>query len=248
MEMDRIWLVANWKMHGARARAADYAYHINAALASAPVGLHAVFCPPALFLDACARALPANARLALGAQDCHEAGEGAFTGEISAAMLAESGARYVIVGHSERRAQGNEPCARVRAKAQAACAAGLKPIICIGETQAEYEAGQTAAVLARQMTAVQPLPPGAYLVAYEPVWAIGSGKTPTPREIERAHAQVKSALGSAVDVLYGGSVKPTNIREILACDGVSGALIGGAGLTQEGMQAMIGAASAQLRK
>lgn len=237
------WLVANWKMHGTRERATDFAIQVNDALQHAPQTLNTVFCPPFTYLEAASKALPAGARLAIGGQNCAKDNEGAFTGGISAPMLKDCGASFVIIGHSERRQYMYETDTQVEAKAATAIAASLTPILCIGETCEEYEAGNTAAVLARQCAAFAKLQPGTYLVAYEPVWAIGSGKTPTLAEIEAAHAQVKSALGSTTSVLYGGSVKPTNIREILGGKGVSGALIGGASLEPVSMRAMIKEAS-----
>lgn len=237
------WLIANWKMHGSRERATDFAIQVNEALTSAPEWLHAVFCPPFTYLEAASKALPKNSRLAVGGQNCAKDHEGAFTGGISAPMLKDCGATYVILGHSERRQHMYETDIQVEAKAETAIAAGLTPVLCIGETCEEYEAGKTAEVLKRQCSAFAKLKPGSYLVAYEPVWAIGSGKTPTLNEIEAAHAQVKSALGSTTSVLYGGSVKPTNIREILRSKGVSGALIGGASLDPASMRAMIKEAS-----
>lgn len=242
MSKRRIWLVANWKMHGSREGAVSFSYRVNRAMAQAPANLTSVFCPPTLFVDAARMALPQNARLQLGAQNCHARSDGAFTGEVSAAMLAQAGCSYVILGHSERRTQGGETCAQVLEKAQVAIAAGLVPILCIGETQAEYDGGHTASVLARQAGMFATLDAAHYLIAYEPVWAIGSGKTPTVEEITAAHGYVKSTLGSAVSVLYGGSVKPTNLREILACEGVSGALIGGASLDPDSMIAMVNTA------
>lgn len=234
-------------MHGSRGDTGGFAYRINAALMAAPSALTVIFCPPELWIDAAARALPQNARLALGAQNCHASTQGAFTGSTSAAMLQQAGARYVIIGHSERRAQYGETDAMVLDKARAAIEAGLTPIICVGETEEEYARGATKTVLRTQLEHVSELEAGRYLIAYEPVWAIGSGKTPTTGEIEAAHAEVKSALGSATAVLYGGSVKSTNINEILACKGVSGALIGGASLDSASMCAMIEAANAALK-
>lgn len=230
-------------MHGTRARATDFAIQVNAALAQAPESLTTVFCPPFTYIEAASNALPANARLKIGGQNCAKDPQGAFTSGISAPMLKDCGAGYVILGHSERRLFMFETDDQVEAKAETAIAAGLTPIVCVGETLEEYEAGKTADVLKCQCSAIAKLKPGSYLVAYEPVWAIGSGKTPTLAEIEAAHAQVKSVLGSTTSVLYGGSVKPTNIREILEGIGVSGALIGGASLEPEGMRALIKEAS-----
>ena len=231
-------------MHGTRQRASQFAFAFNQALQSSPAHLMGVFCPPALQLSAAQQALPANARLALGGQDCHAQQEGAYTGEISARMLADAGASFVILGHSERRMQCGETCAQVLAKAQAALAAGVTPVLCLGESEAERDAGKTAEVLRRQAETFDALPPGDYLIAYEPLWAIGTGRTPELKEIHAAHAQVKSTLGSTIPVLYGGSVKPSNIREILAIEGVSGALIGGASLEIASMRAMVEQASA----
>jgi triosephosphate isomerase len=239
MSERRTWLVANWKMNGTADAAATYAFQLNQALADAPSSLTAIFCPPTILIPAAHGALPANARLFLGAQDCHAENQGAFTGSISAPMLAGVGARYVILGHSERRAQCAETCQQVRAKAQAALAAGLTPILCVGETAQERSAGETDAVLKKQTSAFTGLDSERILIAYEPVWAIGAGKTPTSAEIASAHHAIKTALGSATTVLYGGSVKSTNLQEILGIAGVSGALIGGASLQIEEMKTML---------
>ncbi len=218
--------------------AAAYAFAINAALEMAPASVSVVFCPPCPFLAAAKAGLPQNARLELGSQNCHAAKEGAYTGETSAPMLKESGAAYVILGHSERRAMG-ESDADVAAKASAAHDAGITPILCIGESAAEYGKGHTEKVIDTQLAALKKLPAGSFVIAYEPVWAIGSGKTPESGEIIAAHARIKSALGSATPVLYGGSVKLANLGEILGLAGVDGALIGGASLSIDDMKAMI---------
>lgn len=231
-------LVANWKMHGSRAAAGEYAFAVNAALELAPAGLEVVFCPPFPYLAAAKASLPQNARLVLGAQDCHAAREGAFTGEVAAVMLKDMGCDYVILGHSERRAAG-ETDMDVAAKAASAIEAGLTPILCIGEEQKDYEKGITMKILDTQLAGLKKLPPGAVVVAYEPVWAIGSGKTPKSAEIISAHRHIKSTLGSATPVLYGGSVKPANLREILGIEGVDGALVGGASLTINDTKSLI---------
>lgn len=243
MSNTRTWLVANWKMHGLASEAADYAFRVNQALGQAPSNIAMVFCPPSILIPAAVHALPGNARLGIGAQNCHAAEKGAFTGEISAPMLADAKVGYVILGHSERRALCHETCAQVRAKADAALAAGLTPILCVGETRDEREAGKTQTVLEKQMQAFAGLDAGAILIAYEPVWAIGSGHTPTTKEIAAAHSTIKSALGSDGVVLYGGSVKSTNLREILDTPGVSGALIGAASLDAGGMETMLSIAA-----
>jgi triosephosphate isomerase len=241
MQSRPTWLVANWKMHGSTLRVQAFVYEVNAALASAPSALQCVFCPPSAYLAVAAQALPQNARLALGAQNCHAAKEGPHTGCVSAPMLADAGCRYVIIGHSECRAAG-ETDVQVQAKATAAMEAGLMPIICIGESLEAYTAKKTAQMLDAQLAPLAKLAVGHYLIAYEPIWAIGSGKTPTTAEITAAHVHIKSALGSETHVLYGGSVNAGNIGEILSLPEVSGALIGGASLEIETMRAMIAAA------
>lgn len=234
------YLIANWKMHGTHASVRAFAFAFNRALGEAPATVAGVFCPPFTYLDTARSALPANARLAIGGQNCAKDAQGAFTGGISAPMLKDCGAGYVILGHSERRLYMYETDDQVSAKMQAAYAAGLTPIVCVGETEQEYLEGKTLDVLACQL---KHWVKGDALVAYEPVWAIGTGKTPTSAEIGRAHAHIKSILGSNQPVLYGGSVKPANIKEILEIDAVDGALIGGASLQVGSMVEMLKAAS-----
>ena len=199
-------------------------------------------CPPAVLIPALRdklKDLGAGRRVLLGGQDCHTAPSGAHTGDISADMLKDAGCSYVIVGHSERRADHGETDAIVRAKAEAGLAAGLKVIVCIGETLAERDAGATLRVIGRQLKGS--LPAGANarntVVAYEPVWAIGTGRTPTIADIAKAHDHLRRRLvailgdpGHGVRLLYGGSVKPGNAGEILAVGNVNGALVGGASL------------------
>ena len=242
MSKDTTWLIANWKMNGNAARVRDWAFKVNAALGAHNHAVSCVFCPPAPYLAAAKAALPVNHAVKLGGQYCHSAASGAYTGDISAPMLADMGCAYVIVGHSERRAAG-ETDAEVLAQAHAALAAGLTPVICVGEPRAAYEAKQTAAVLTQQLTPLLQLPVGAAIIAYEPVWAIGSQHTPELLEIEAAHTHIKSVLGSSVTVLYGGSVNAGNIGKIVALPVVSGALIGGASLESESMCALIQAAA-----
>lgn len=241
MKNNRRWLIANWKMHGNPVRVHDYAYAVNAALSAVPATLEVVFCPPALYSATAMAALPHNRRLQLGAQNCHAFAEGAHTGEISAPMLAEMGIAYVIVGHSERRARG-ENDGDVAAKAAAAIDAGLMPVICVGEQAADYESKRTEAVLKEQLAVLKQLPSTRYLIAYEPVWAIGTGKTPSSAEIIAAHRAIKSVLGSETAVLYGGSVNAGNAKEILGLAEVSGALIGGASLEVASMKTLIATA------
>ena len=234
-------LIANWKMNGlqadglARARAlADHA-------ATGDCGGDIVVCPPATLLFAL-RAVFAGSTVALGGQDCHGAAEGAHTGDLSAAMLADAGCACVIVGHSERRAAHGEGDGTVAGKAAAAHAAGLTAIVCVGESAADREAGRALAVIGRQVE--RSLPEGATTdntaIAYEPVWAIGSGRTPGPADIEAAHAEVRagwerrfSGSGAALRVLYGGSVTARNAGEILCAPGVGGVLVGGASLSAD---------------
>lgn len=197
-------------------------------------------CPPATLVAAVAELVKdfGGANVAIGGQDCHADPGGARTGEVSAEMLADLGCRYVIVGHSERRAGHGESDAQVRAKAEAALRAGLTAIVCIGESVEQRDAGQTLEVVERQLAGS--LPPAAAaantVIAYEPVWAIGTGRTATPAEVGEIHAAIRARLrGQAQDsealrILYGGSVKPENASELLAVDNVDGALVGGASL------------------
>lgn len=210
----------NWKMNGLAADLAE----IEAIAAGAPEGCEVLICPPATLL---ARA--AAFGLAVGGQDCHAKGAGAHTGDLSAAMLADAGAEYVIVGHSERRADHGETSEEVAAKALAAQGAGLTAIVCVGETEAERDAGRTLDVVGAQIAAsVAGLDPARLVVAYEPVWAIGTGRLPTLEEIAEVHGFLRARVD--VPLLYGGSVKPGNAAEIFAVPDVNGALVGGASL------------------
>ena len=200
-------------------------------------GLDIVLCPPATLIAQAAWRLK-DGVIGLGGQDCAPAPQGPHTGDVSAAMLRDAGAAWVIVGHSERRRDHGESDALVRAKAGAALAAGLTPILCVGETIDERKAGAAASVVARQLAqSVPDSAPGSLAIAYEPVWAIGTGLTPSAVEIVEIHAVVRAALtqrfgaeGAAMRILYGGSVKPANAGEILALEGVDGALVGAASL------------------
>jgi triosephosphate isomerase len=225
----------NWKMNGTRASLAELkAIAAGAAGAACEVAI----CPPATLIAEAVAAVAGTA-VEIGGQDCHAAASGAHTGDISAGMIADAGGRLVIVGHSERRTDHGETDAEVRAKAEAAWRAGLVAIVCIGETEAERRGGETNAVLSRQVAGS--VPDGATaanaVIAYEPVWAIGTGLTPTLDDIAAAHthirAQLAKKLGNEADsvrILYGGSVKPQNAGEIMAVSGVDGALVGGASL------------------
>ncbi len=205
--------------------------------------------PPATLLPVLAEAL-AGTGIALGGQDCHHADKGAFTGDISAAMLKDAGASLVILGHSERRHGHLEPCALVARKAQAALRAGLEPIICIGETLDQRQSGSTVQVLSKQLNDSLPdeLSGQRFHVSYEPVWAIGTGLVATDQQILDAHALIRTYLDrrfkghAKPQILYGGSVKPHNARHLLGLEGVGGALVGGASLTAEDFLPIIAAA------
>jgi triosephosphate isomerase len=243
-ELTRRKLIAgNWKMNGLKADglalAREVAHRAVAASRDAGPGLGCdiLVCPPATLLFPIAEALTGSPVL-LGAQDCHPKEKGAHTGDISARMLADAGCRYVILGHSERRADHGESDAAVRAKAEAARAAGLVPIVCVGETEAERDAGKTLEVVGRQIAGSVPdgLGPETLVIAYEPVWAIGTGRTPTAADVAQVHAHIRKRLAErvagpeGVRILYGGSMKPGNARELLGVENVDGGLIGGASL------------------
>jgi triosephosphate isomerase len=241
-----ILLVANWKLNGNCARVRGFVHALAQAEWNLPSRVEVVFCPPLPYLLTAAAARAPNSRLALGAQTCSDATEGAFTGEVSAAQIRDSGAEYVIIGHSERRQRGESDTA-IRGQLTQAARAGLSPIFCIGETENERKVGKTETALAAQMAALEGFS-GPLVVAYEPVWAIGSGRTPTVKEIAAALAfirlqMMKSGRDRAFSVLYGGSVNPTNIQEILALAEVDGVLIGSASLTSESFVAMLGVAA-----
>lgn len=236
-------IAGNWKMYGRRASLAQLAllWENTAATAEA---VDVLICPPAAYVAAAA-AQARGTGLLIGAQDCSASGEdSARTGDISAAMLADCGARFVIVGHSERRAQHGESDDLVRRKAEAALAAGLTPIVCVGETLAQRQAGETAAIVAAQVRASVP-ESGEMVVAYEPVWAIGGTSTPSLAEIAEVHALVRATLsvrggGSpSPRILYGGSVGPANAGEILGLEAVDGALVGRASLKADDFAAIV---------
>ncbi len=239
----------NWKMNGLAASLAEIAA-LNAAH-PAPV-CEMLLCPPATLLAQMNWAARASA-LKLGGQDCHPDASGAHTGDISAAMLRDAGATYVILGHSERRADHGETDALVLAKAKAALNASLIPIVCIGETEAQRDAGTTLEVIGSQLDGSVPAGSTAVtlVVAYEPVWAIGTGRTPTIPQIAEVHAFLRARLtakigpeAAGVRILYGGSVKPANASEIFAVPHVDGALVGGASLKAADFGAIVTALSA----
>ena len=230
-------VAGNWKMNGCAASEAELARIISGA-GDLTGKADLMVCPPATLIAAFAGAARGSPVL-IGAQDCHAEPSGAHTGDISAEMLADAGAQAVIVGHSERRADHNETDAQVRAKAQAAWRAGLTAIVCVGEQRAEREAGRTLQVVGRQLDGSVPdgVTAANLVVAYEPVWAIGTGLTPTAADVEEVHTFIRDRLGErfaarAADlrILYGGSVKPDNARQLLTVPHVNGALVGGASL------------------
>jgi triosephosphate isomerase len=233
-------VAGNWKMNGLRASAAELR-KIIAGASGLAAKADLMVCPPATLLGAFAEQARGSG-VAIGGQDCHAEPAGAFTGDVSAEMLKDAGAEAVIVGHSERRTLHQETDAAVRAKAQAAWRAGLTAIVCIGETRAEREAGKTLDVLGRQLdgSLLEGVTAANLVVAYEPVWAIGTGLTPTAADVAQAHDFIRRRLaerhgtaGEAVRILYGGSVKPSNARELMAIPNVDGSLVGGASLKAE---------------
>jgi triosephosphate isomerase (TIM) len=231
-------IAGNWKMNGLKASATEF----EAMLAAAPdiaAKADLLVCPPATLIAAFAERARGSKTLAVGAQDCHAKVSGAHTGDISAEMLADAGASAIIVGHSERRADHGESDVLVRQKTEAVWRAGLTAIVCIGETQRQRDTGQTLDICRGQLSVS--LPDGAkadnLVVAYEPVWAIGTGLTPTVGDVEQIHYFIRELLvarfsseGANIRILYGGSVKPSNAAELMAVAEVNGALVGGASL------------------
>ena len=237
-------------MNGLRASIVEVETLASRLTAGAPPRCTIAICPPATLLNAMNR-IAAPAGILLGGQDCHPAASGAHTGDLAATMLADAGAQLVIVGHSERRTDHAETDEMVRNKALAGLAAGLTPIICIGETRAEREAGQADAVCARQLLGSVPdqAAHDDVVIAYEPVWAIGTGLTPTAADIAQMHNSLRQQLisrfgsrGETIRILYGGSLKPANAKEILAIPNVNGGLVGGASLLADDFFAIISAA------
>ncbi len=244
--MRRPLVAGNWKMHGSR----DSVAALLGALAAAPAseGTDVVVCPVFVHIDQAVRAC-AGARIGVGAQDCSHVPEGAYTGEVSAAMLADLGCQWVILGHSERRSYHAETDDLVAAKLGAAVKAGLVPIVCVGETRDQRESGEAEAVVATQLRGAlsgQAALTG-LVIAYEPVWAIGTGLTASPEQAQAMHAAIRAELGAmelAADdtrILYGGSVKPGNAEELFAQQDIDGALVGGAALVADDFTAIIAA-------
>ena len=231
-------IAGNWKMNGLKASLAEFEAMLAGASEVADRA-DLLVCPPATLIMAFAEATRGSKALAIGGQDCHPKASGAHTGDISAEMLADAGASAIIVGHSERRADHGESDLLVRQKAEAVWRAGLTAIVCIGETQHQRDAGQALDICRGQLELS--LPEGAradnLVVAYEPVWAIGTGRTPTTDDVAEVHAAIREVLvsrfgdeGRKMRILYGGSVKPSNARELMAVANVNGALVGGASL------------------
>jgi triosephosphate isomerase len=241
-------VAGNWKMNGLRSALGEIDAMRRAVEAGGAGTAEVLVCPPATLIVSAAAMLEGGP-LRLGAQDCHPKASGAFTGEISAAMLKDAGASYVIVGHSERRAGLGEDDALVRAKAEAANDAGLAVIVCVGETRVEREAGAAIAVVCAQLQGSLPprATPDNLVVAYEPVWAIGTGLTPTAGDVGEMHGAIRTLLdefygqqAARIRILYGGSVKPANARELLGLANVNGALVGGASLKAMDFMAIAG--------
>ncbi|WP_267911608.1 triose-phosphate isomerase [Devosia rhizoryzae] len=242
-------IAGNWKMNGLTHSLDEMAELARLLTTGAAPRAIVVVCPPATLLAAVA-AQGASSGILAGGQDCHPQSSGAHTGDISASMLADAGAQFVIVGHSERRQLHGETNEIVRSKAEAAIGAGLKPIICIGETEAERESGQAEHVVSGQLAAALPDAAAQHevVVAYEPVWAIGTDRTPSLEDIAAMHTSIRTCLterfgerGETIRILYGGSVKPHNAREILNVDNVNGALVGGASLLAKDFYTIISA-------
>ena len=244
----RPYIVGNWKMHGTRAMLAE-ARAIDRA-AERLIKVEVALAPPFTLIHATRKEAEL---IGIGAQDVHPAEGGAHTGDVSAAMVKDAGASFTIVGHSERRANHKETNALVREKAEAAISVGLNVIVCVGETEAERDGGKAEAVVGRQLSGSLPADADVaekITVAYEPVWAIGTGRTPTVDDIGAMHRHIRAKLvdlygdaGAGVRILYGGSVKPDNAAELLAADDVGGALVGGASLTAESFLGIIIAAA-----
>ncbi|MFN6161283.1 MAG: triose-phosphate isomerase [Planctomycetota bacterium] len=247
--MRKIFIAGNWKMNLLRTTSHELLARLKDSLA----GFHQVdiaVCPPSIYLSDAAQVL-AGSNLGLGAQNVYSQPEGAYTGEISCAMLLDIGCRYVILGHSERRAIFGETDGMVNEKLKAALAAGLTPIVCIGETLQERESGRTLDVVSSQcrgsLAGLSQEQMGRTVLAYEPVWAIGTGKTATPAQAEEVHSEIRQLLASLfspgvaekVIIQYGGSVKPDGVSEILAKPNIDGALVGGASLKAESFTAII---------
>ncbi len=249
----RTMIAGNWKMNGIKACLPEIE-KVCAYVQEHQPGADIVICPPSTLIERAAQV--SAGRIAIGGQDCHTETSGAFTGELSAEMLRDAGASVVVVGHSERRRYRGENDEIVAAKAVAAQRAGLMPIVCIGETEAEHANGTALSVCSKQLRGSIPrnVKSNAIAIAYEPVWAIGSGRTPGTRDIREIHQHLRDCVrahlgpdGETVRILYGGSVNRANAREIFALPGVDGALVGGASLLATDFTAIIGGVTAKTR-
>ena len=238
-------VAGNWKMNGSASSIEEINAMRNQFHEYIADKIDLLVCPPAPLLVAARAAAGKN--MAIGGQDCHAKASGAHTGDISAEMLADAGASHVIVGHSERRADHGETSAVVKTKAEAALRAGLVAIVCVGETQGQRESGKTLDVVGAQVRESLPVNANAanLVIAYEPVWAIGTGLTPTPGDVAEVHAFIRKELAGllgdvaeSVRILYGGSVKPDNAAELMAVANVDGALVGGASLKAKDFMAI----------
>jgi triosephosphate isomerase len=248
MHLRRKLVAGNWKMNGSLAQLAELSPIAEAARAAG--GVDVAICPPFTLI---ASAVARSGGLAVGGQDCHWAPSGAHTGSVSAAMLKEAGAKLVIVGHSESRAERGEGDSVVRGKAEAALAQGLQVVVCVGESDSERRAGEQLGVVARQLEGSLPdaWKDGELVVAYEPIWAIGTGNVATPADVAGMHAAIRESLvtrygerGARIRILYGGSVKAGNAAELFAVEDVDGALVGGASLAAAEFVPIIEAAAA----
>ncbi len=232
-------VAGNWKMNGTRSSAKELGALAKKLKKADRVPCQVLICPPATLIEGFV-AKARGTKVAIGGQDCHANVSGAHTGDVSPEMLKDAGARFVIVGHSERRADHGETDAQVRAKAKAAHRAGLTAIICVGESETERRTGETLKVMTRQLKGSldDGFSPKTTVIAYEPIWAIGTGLTPTPDDVAKVHAHIRKRLvarfgekdGAAFRILYGGSVKPGNAVELMGVANVNGALVGGASL------------------
>ena len=237
MAQRRRLIAGNWKMNGLSSDGLALARGLAERAHAAPLPAELLVCPPATLIARVGEALAGGA-IALGGQDCHPEPSGAHTGDVSAEMLADLGCRYVVVGHSERRTDHGESDALVRRKAEAALRAGLTPIVCVGESETERMRGEQEDIVGRQLAGSLPDAAGPQnaVIAYEPVWAIGTGRTAGPEDVAAMHGFIRHALGSrgaGMRILYGGSVKASNAAELLALKDVDGALVGGASLKLE---------------
>lgn len=242
-------VAGNWKMNGLKASRKEVSGLARRLAKAGRVGCDVLVCPPATLISLLKEEAKGS-KIAIGGQDCHATVSGAHTGDISAEMLKDAGASFVIVGHSERRADHGETDTQVRAKAEAVHRAGLVAIVCVGETELQRDAGETLEIIGGQLAGSLPDTATAKttIVAYEPVWAIGTGRTPTTDDVATVHGAIRAALikrfgveGAAMRILYGGSVKPSNAAELMAVPNVNGALVGGASLKAEDFFGIISA-------